>query len=39
MPPSIPVRPLSQRLMRAVYRWVFTHGSHLLFLYGQDDPW
>jgi hypothetical protein len=25
--------------MRAIYRWVFSHGSHLLFLYGQDDPW
>jgi hypothetical protein len=39
MPPSIPVRPLSQRLMRAVHRWVLTHGNHLLFLYGQEDPW
>jgi hypothetical protein len=39
MPPSIPVRPLSQRLMRAVHQWVRTHGSHLLFLYGQYDPW
>jgi hypothetical protein len=38
MPASIPVRPLSQRLMRAVHRWVRTHGSHLLFLYGQEDP-
>ena len=25
--------------MRAVHRWVLTHGNHLLFLYGQDDPW
>jgi hypothetical protein len=39
MPPNIPVRPLSQSLMRAVHQWVLTHGSHLLFLYGQDDPW
>jgi hypothetical protein len=39
MPSTIPVRPLSQSLMRAVHRWVLTHGSHLLFLYGQDDPW
>jgi hypothetical protein len=39
MPPSYPVRPLSQQLMRSVHRWVLTHGSHLLFLYGQDDPW
>jgi hypothetical protein len=39
MPPSYPVRPLSQCLMRAVHQWVLTHGNHLLFLYGQDDPW
>lgn len=39
MPPGIPVRPLSQRLMRAVHQWVLTRGSHLLFLYGQEDPW
>jgi PS-10 peptidase S37 len=39
LPPNIPVRPLNQRLMRAVHQWVLTHGSHLLFLYGQDDPW
>jgi len=39
MPPNIPVRPLSQCLMRAVHQWVLTHGSNLLFLYGQDDPW
>ena len=25
--------------MRAVHSWVANHGSHLLFLYGQDDPW
>jgi hypothetical protein len=39
LPPSIPARPLSQRLMRAVHQWVLTRGSHLLFLYGQEDPW
>ena len=39
LPPDIPVRPLSQRLMRAVHQWVRTHGNRLLFLYGQDDPW
>jgi hypothetical protein len=39
MPSNIPVRPLSQRLMRAVHQWVLTHGNRLLFLYGQDDPW
>jgi hypothetical protein len=39
MPPSYPVRPLSQCVMRAVHRWVLRHGSNLLFLYGQDDPW
>jgi hypothetical protein len=38
MPPSYPVRPLSQHLMRAVHKWVLTHGSNLLFLYGQEDP-
>ncbi len=25
--------------MRAVHQWVLTKGSHLLFLYGQVDPW
>jgi PS-10 peptidase S37 len=39
LPPGVPVRPLSQQLMRAVHQWVLRHGSHLLFLYGQDDPW
>jgi hypothetical protein len=39
MPLSIPMGQLNQRLMRAVNRWVLTHGNHLLFLYGQDDPW
>lgn len=39
LPPDIPVRPLDQHLMRAVHQWVLTHGSHLLFLYGQYDPW
>jgi hypothetical protein len=39
MPPNIPTGPLSQSLMRAVHKWVLTHGRNLLFLYGQDDPW
>ncbi|HEY2579103.1 MAG TPA: S28 family serine protease [Streptosporangiaceae bacterium] len=39
LPPGVPVRPLSQRQMRAVHQWVRSHGSHLLFLYGQQDPW
>lgn len=39
LPPGIPVRPLSQHLMRAIHKWVAAHGDHLLFLYGQDDPW
>jgi hypothetical protein len=39
LPPGVPVRPLSQCLMRAVHQWVLTHGNHLLFLYGQQDPW
>ena len=37
--PSMPLRPLSQGLMRSVHQWVLTHGKNLLFLYGQDDPW
>ncbi len=37
--PGVPVRPLSQAQMRAVHRWVQTSTRHLLFLYGQDDPW
>jgi PS-10 peptidase S37 len=39
LPPGIPVRPLSQRLMRTIQRWVFTSASNLLLQYGQDDPW
>jgi hypothetical protein len=39
LPPNIPVRPLSQHLMRAVHQWVRAHGSRMIFLYGQDDPW
>jgi hypothetical protein len=39
LPPGIPAPPLDQRLMRAVHQWVLTQGSHLLFLYGEDDPW
>lgn len=37
--PGQPARPLDQHLMRAVHQWVRAHGSHLLFLYGQYDPW
>ncbi len=39
LPSNVPVRPLSQHLMRAIHRWVATHGTNLLFLYGQFDPW
>jgi len=39
LPPGIPAGPLGQQLMRAVHQWVHQHGNHLLFLYGQDDPW
>lgn len=39
LPPGVPARPLSQQLMRAVHQWVHQHGSNILFLYGQDDPW
>ena len=39
LPPGVPVRPLNQHLMRAIHAWVLAHGRHLLFLYGQDDPW
>jgi hypothetical protein len=38
MAPNIPREPLDQSLMRAVRRWVKTHGNRLLFLYGQLDP-
>jgi hypothetical protein len=37
--PGQPARPLDQGPMRAVHQWVRNHGSHLLFLYGQLDPW
>jgi hypothetical protein len=37
--PGVPARALDQHLMRAVHQWVRIRGSHLLFLYGQDDPW
>ena len=33
------MRPLDQGEMRAVHQWVLAHGDHLLFLYGQYDPW
>jgi PS-10 peptidase S37 len=39
LPPGVPVRPLNQHLMREIHQWVRLHGSHLIFLYGQDDPW
>jgi hypothetical protein len=39
LPPGVPVRPLSQHLMRAIHQWVAAHGNNLLFLYGQFDPW
>src|SRR5262249_10516488 len=39
LPPGVPVRPLSQHLMRAIHRWVAAHANNLLFLYGQFDPW
>lgn len=38
MPPNIPHQPLDESLMRAVHRWVKSHGNRLLFLYGQLDP-
>ncbi len=39
LPPSIPRPTLDQDLMRAVHDWVASHGKHLLFLYGEQDPW
>ena len=39
LPPGVPAGPLSQRLMRSVHQWARTRGDHLLFLYGQYDPW
>lgn len=38
LPPDIPVPSFDHGLMQAVRQWVRTRGSHLLFLYGQDDP-
>jgi hypothetical protein len=38
MTPNIPRQALDQSLMRAVHGWVKNHGSRLLFLYGQRDP-
>jgi hypothetical protein len=39
LPPNIPVPSFDPGLMQAVRQWVLNRGSHLLFLYGQDDPW
>lgn len=39
LPPGVPVRPLSQHLMREIHQWVRAHGNRLLFTYGQFDPW
>jgi PS-10 peptidase S37 len=38
LPPNIPVPSFDQGLMQSVRQWVLARGSHLLFLYGQDDP-
>ena len=37
-PPSIRPR-FERRAMRDIDRWVRRHGSRLLFVYGENDPW
>ncbi|HEY7484645.1 MAG TPA: S28 family serine protease [Streptosporangiaceae bacterium] len=38
VPADIPMR-FNPRVMGDVDRWVRFHGAHLMFLYGQNDPW
>ncbi|SED05546.1 PS-10 peptidase S37 [Streptomyces sp. 2231.1] len=38
VPRSIPMR-FQPRAMRDVDTWVRHHASHMLFVYGQNDPW
>ncbi|WP_242614274.1 S28 family serine protease [Actinomadura roseirufa] len=39
VPRDIPMRFDGGKAMRDVDRWVREHGSRLLFLYGENDPW
>jgi PS-10 peptidase S37 len=38
VPADISMR-FDRKVMKDVDRWVRTKGSHLMFLYGQNDPW
>ncbi|MFB4318471.1 S28 family serine protease [Actinomadura sp. 21ATH] len=39
VPRDIPMRFDRGRAMRDIDRWVRDHGSRLMFLYGENDPW
>ncbi|MFD0687724.1 S28 family serine protease [Actinomadura fibrosa] len=39
VPRDIPMRFDGGRAMRDIDGWVRAHGSHMLFLYGANDPW
>ncbi|XVQ09254.1 aminopeptidase [Spirillospora sp. CA-255316] len=39
VPRNIPMRFDGGRAMRDIDRWVRGHGSRLMFLYGENDPW
>lgn len=39
VPADIPMQFDRGRAMRDIDRWVRDHGSRLMFLYGENDPW
>ncbi|WP_395104078.1 S28 family serine protease [Actinomadura sp. SCN-SB] len=39
VPMNIPMRFDGGRAMRDIDRWVRNHGSRLMFIYGENDPW
>jgi hypothetical protein len=39
VPRDIPMRFDGGRAMRDIDRWVRRHSEHMMFLYGQNDPW
>ncbi|GLW65492.1 tripeptidyl aminopeptidase [Actinomadura rubrobrunea] len=39
VPRDIPMRYDGGRAMRDIDRWVRHHAEHMLFLYGENDPW
>ena len=39
VPRDIPMKFDGGRAMRDIDRWVREHGSRLMFLYGENDPW